>query len=185
MKVVLVHGFNVRDGGARTVDTLAPTLSKLGYQIDLDEADYGWWGLLGIYLGNKKKVYDRLAGAFRDADLIITHSNGAAFSTATLNRMEEDEKKRTLVHLSPALDRDTPVPRNVTHQYVYHTVHDWAVRAATYLPFLPWGRMGAWGALAEERCTNEDWSGLITSHSGWFKYPRTFGVSAHLDYLRT
>jgi hypothetical protein len=181
-KTVLVHGFNVRDGGKRSVDTLAPMLEALGHNVDLDEADYGYWSLFKIYFGAKGSVYKRLQAAFEDADLIVTHSNGANFAIQALRRMERDNKKRVVVHLSPALKRNTPAPPNIIMQYVYHTLSDFAVRLSTYLPFLPWGRMGSHGSTRIYRTVNRDFTGMVRGHSGWFDRPRCTAISIHMDY---
>ena len=37
MKFVLVHGFNVKDGGKNTVDQLAPFILNASHTVDLDE----------------------------------------------------------------------------------------------------------------------------------------------------
>ncbi len=179
MKVVLVHGFNVRDGGKETVDQFAPELRELGYTIDLDEGDYGYWSLTKIYLGGKREVIRRLMYAFKDADVIITHSNGASFANKALNEMPARlEGEQILVHFSPALNRKTAIPFSITHQFVYHTRKDWIVRAASYLPALPWGRMGAMGYKGKGPNTNIDRTEVMKGHSNWFKganninYPR-------------
>lgn len=179
MKTVLVHGFNIRDGGENTIDKFAPELRKLGYTVDIDEADYGHWNLFAIYFGGKRGVVRRLMAAFWDADLIITHSNGASFANKALRRMgPRHDGKRLLVHFSPALKRKTPIPFAVDHQFVYHTRGDWVVRMASYLPFLPWGRMGAFGYKGKGPITNIDRSDEVVGHSNWFKganavnYPR-------------
>ena len=59
-RVVLVHGYNVRDKGKRSIDKLAPYLEWQGWDVDTDSADYGWWGLFMIYFRDKKKVEARL-----------------------------------------------------------------------------------------------------------------------------
>lgn len=184
MKAVLVHGYNVRDKGKRSVDTLAPYLDELGYDVDTDSADYGWWGLMMIYLQNKKKVERRLAKAFKDADLIVTHSNGANFATRALNRMSRDTRPRVMIHFSPALDRDTPTPYNVLQEYVFFSRKDWIVRVSAWLPFLPWGKAGSHGKLGPGRYTNLDWSSLIDSHSGWFEHPKLFAKQAYLYHQK-
>jgi len=169
-RIVLVHGFNVKDGGAQTVDQLEPHLTELGHSCDLDSADYGYWSLLKIYFGGKRGIVRRLMKAFEFADIIITHSNGANFSNLALEQMDprEGDRPRLLVHFSPALNRKTPIPFSVDHQFVYHSSRDYIVRLSTWLPFLPWGRMGARGYKGDGPNTNIDRSGKIAGHSTWF-----------------
>lgn len=170
MKVVLVHGFNVKDRGARSIDKLAPYLQTLGHECDTDsEADYGYWTLLSMYTWKRKGVRERLARAFADADVIVTHSNGANFATQALNMMD-DSRPRVLIHFSPALERKTPVPRNVKHEVVFHSKRDGVVRfLAPLAPFLPWGSAGAHGKKVDGPVTNVDETPYIPSHSAWFK----------------
>ncbi len=170
MKAVLVHGFNVSDGGKNTVDKFASELRELGYAVDLYGADYGYWSLAKIYFGGKREVIRRLMSAFKDADLIITHSNGASFANKALNQMQPRfDGKRLLVHFSPALNRKTSIPFSVDRQLVYHTKHDWIVRLSSYLPFLPWGRMGAMGYKGDGPNANVDRTATMRGHSNWFK----------------
>ncbi len=170
MKIVLVHGFNVRDGGANSIDKFAFELRQLGYTVDIDEADYGYFSLLKIYFGSKREVVRRLMGAFKDADIIITHSNGANFANKALNEMPSRfDGNQVLVHFSPALNRRTKIPYSITHQFVYHTRKDWIIRLSTWLPMLPWGRMGAMGYKGKGPNTNLDYTTVMKGHSNWFK----------------
>ncbi len=169
MKAVLVHGFNVRDGGAKTIDKFAFEFRDLGYTVDIDEADYGYFSLLKIYFGGKREVIRRLMSAFKDADIIVTHSNGASFANKALNEMPPRlEGNQILVHFSPALDRKTKIPYSITHQFVYHTRKDLIVKLSTWLPMLPWGRMGATGYKGKGPNTNVDYTFTVEGHSNWF-----------------
>lgn len=169
-RVVLVHGFNVKDRGARGIDKMAPHFQSLQYECEKDsEADYGYWTLFSMYFWKREGVLERLRRAFADADVIVTHSNGANFATQALNGMR-DGRKRILVHFSPALERDTPPPKNVMHEYVFHSRRDGVVRwLAPLAPFLPWGRAGSHGKRVVGAVTNFDETPFISSHSAWFK----------------
>ena len=46
----IIHGFNVRDGGAATIDTLRTYLG--GHVVDLN---YGWTGRVGVRLRRKER----------------------------------------------------------------------------------------------------------------------------------
>jgi hypothetical protein len=173
MKIVLVHGFNVRDGGRYTVDMLAPLIRNAGFSIDLDEGDYGFFNIWMIRFRKsrtRQRVLHKLAKAFETADVIITHSNGANFTTQALDMMgTEYNNKLLVIHISPALDRNTEIPNAVRHQLVLHTPHDKAVRLSSWLWFHPWGRMGAKGYNGtDNRNTNIEVT-AVKGHSAWFK----------------
>ena len=172
MKFVLVHGFNVRDGGRGTTDQLAPFILDAGHTVDLDEGDYGFFNIWMVRFRKsrtRQRVLHRLAKAFETADVIITHSNGANFTTQALDMMgHEYNNKKLVIHISPALDRDTEIPNAVHHQLVLHTPHDKAVRLSSWLLWHPWGRMGAKGYNgSDNRNTNLKVS-AVKNHSAWF-----------------
>ena len=172
MRAVFVHGFNVKDGGANTVDKLAPFADAAGWYTDIDEADYGYFNLFMVKWTKSKtraRVLYRLAKAFENADIIITHSNGANFATQALDMLgSEFNNSKIVVHISPALDRDTPIPQAVKSQLVMHTPHDVWVRLSTYLPFMPWGRMGAFGYSGNDKRNTNEKHKEIPQHSEWF-----------------
>jgi len=172
MKFVLVHGFNVRDNGNRTVDQLAPLIELAGHIVNTDEADYGYFNLWMIRLfktKTRRRVLYRLAKAFESADVIITHSNGAYFTTLALDMMiEEFNNSKFVIHISPALDRDTEVPLAVKQQLVLYTRHDFWVKLSSYIPFFPWGRMGARGYSGQDNRVHNKADNGIPEHSAWF-----------------
>lgn len=172
-RVVLVHGFNVTDGGRDTIDRLAPLLARSGYIVDTDGADYGYFGLLAIrFFGGKRKraVLDRLMRAFVRADVIITHSNGANFATQALNRFGPGYMESKLViHISPALNKKTRVPQAVKRMLVMHTPHDLPVWLSSLLLFHPWGKMGKVGYKGkDDRVENREFP-QVKGHSDWFQ----------------
>ena len=173
MKFVLVHGFNVRDGGSHTVDKLAPFILSSGHQVDLDEGDYGFFNIWMVRLfksWRKSRVLYRLAKAFETADVIITHSNGANFTTQALDLLPEEYNNELLViHISPALDRDTEIPQSIRGQLVLHTPHDGWVKLSSLLWFHPWGRMGAVGYKGSDNRNHNVEVRAVKGHSDWFK----------------
>jgi hypothetical protein len=173
MKIVLVHGFNVKDGGTHTVDTLIPLIDLEGYEVDKDEGDYGFFNIWMVRFRKsrtRQRVLYRLAKAFETADVIITHSNGANFTTQALDMMgPEYNNKKLVIHISPALDRDTDIPNAVHHQLVLHTPHDKAVRLSSWLLFHPWGRMGAKGYNGNDNRNTNIKVEAVKGHSSWFK----------------
>ena len=172
MNVVTVHGFNVRDNGARTVDQLIPFILESCYLVDADEADYGYFNLWMIRLFKTKtraRVLYRIAKAFENADVIIAHSNGAYFTTLALDMMgEEYNNSKLVIYISPALDRDTQIPMAVKHQLVLHTKRDFWVKLSSYIPFFPWGRMGARGYSGQDNRNHNQADDSIPGHSAWF-----------------
>ena len=172
-KIILVHGFSVRDGGKKTIDQLSPFIRDAGHVVDLDEGDYGYFNLWMIRLFKsylKSRVIYRLAKAFETADVIITHSNGANFTTQALDLLlPEMNNKIIVIHISPAINSKTPIPQAVKAQMVQHTPHDFWVKLASYLPFHPWGRMGASGYKGTDNRNTNRINRDVKGHSDWFK----------------
>ena len=165
MNILSIHGFRVRDGGARSVDTFAGVLMFRGHHVDMDSADYGFHHLLKVRWFHKSAV-KRIAKALDTADCVYCHSNGAnyLFQALTIN-----PKPVKVILLSPALDADADIPECITELHVFHTMHDKAVRAARWLLWHPWGEMGRVGYTGnDKRVTNYDHSDRVGHHSGWF-----------------
>jgi len=172
-KVVLIHGFNLKDGGAKTTDQLENFIGAAGYDVDIDEADYGFWSLWQIlWLKGKARtaVIYRIARAIEKADIIIGHSNGANFGTQALEILpEEFRNTKKVIWISGALDTKTPIPASVESLLVLYTPHDFWVKLSTYLPLNPWGRMGARGYLGGNPKANNLMDDSVKRHSDWFK----------------
>ena len=166
MKIVLVHGFNVRDGGASTVDKLTPYLEQQGHQIDKDDADYGFFSLWMVRF-RKHKAILRIAEALKEADVVIAHSNGANY---VLKALKFVHPPKQVIFLSPAANRRSKVPVSATKVDVFHTRTDFWVFLSGFLPFKhPWGWMGLKGTKGNDpRITNHDYTDIVKSHSDWF-----------------
>jgi hypothetical protein len=168
MKIVLVHGFNVRDGGQRTVDRLAPYLVKAGHTVDKDNADYGFFSLWMVRLKKHSAVL-RIAKAIENADAVISHSNGSNYTNKALRQLEWHQKTYRVVRLSPALNSGGRVPSNISKGWVFHTRSDFWVWMSGLIPWHPWGRMGQKGYKGDDsRLVNRDFTDLIKRHSDWF-----------------
>lgn len=171
MKIVLIHGFNVRDKGKGTIDKLEPLIRKEFplAQIDKDSADYGWIGLfVANWLYPFTNIIQRLAVALKDADIVVTHSNGSHFCMRALKLIKN--KDILIIHISPALNSNWKFKEIFKSCYVYHTEYDKAVNWARFVPFSGWGNMGNVGALSDDiRLHNKHLKVRITDHSNWFK----------------
>ena len=168
-KIVLIHGFNVKDGGRNTVDKLAPHLREAGYTVETDEADYGFFSLWMVRFAKHSAVL-RIANALKSADIVISHSNGSNYENMALRLLDQHKKEYVSFRLSPALNRKTPYPVSVKRGFVFHTMSDFWVWVSGFLPFHPWGRMGQRGYSGQDsRIINRDFTDLIRGHSDWFK----------------
>ena len=172
MKIVLVHGFNVKDGGRNTVDKLIPFIRSAGHVVDKDEGDYGFFNIWMIRLFKsylKSRVLYRLARAFETADVIITHSNGAHFTTQALDMMgAEYNNTKVVIHISPALNAKTPIPNAVKGMRILYTKHDFWVKLSSFIPWHPWGRMGAVGYKGKDNKGSSVSNHAVKKHSNWF-----------------
>lgn len=185
MKIVLVHGFNVRDGGTQTIDRLAQPLRQAGHIVDMDSADYGWHFFFSVRFRHKKDV-KRIAAALVDADMVITHSNGANYTHKALNLLAESypEKRIDVVHFSPALDDDTKIPVLVRRMIVFATPHDNAVRLADLLWFHAWGDMGRVGYMGWDPRGVTIICPQVKGHNAWFDTPARFAKRVLIEVAK-
>ncbi len=156
---VLVHGFNVWDGGRATVGKLRPFFAdqKVPYVM----VNYGWFGIGRTYLKNRK-VAKSVARACVTAKqsghqvIVVGHSNGCAITHIAAERYGALIDKA--VYINPALDADMPLPQTVRTLDVWHSLDDKPVKYARLLPRHPWGAMGSKGYCgpADGRITNFD-----------------------------
>ena len=158
MIVILIHGFNVWDGGRATVGRLAPFFNARG--IPHFAVNYGHFGLLETRLKNIR-VAKRVALACRAAAnqkvIVVGHSNGCAI--AHLAASEFGAKIDKAVYINPALKKDMPLPDSVPELDVWYSPSDRPVRLARWLlpsRMRPWGEMGATGyqGVEDSRITN-------------------------------
>jgi hypothetical protein len=169
-RAILVHGFNVRDGGAGSIDKLEPYLLFAGF--DVAQFDYGWIGLLGARFGTRKHAR-RLAAMTEPDDVAIGHSNGC---NVIVEAAWRGARFAHVVFINPALDADTALPPQIKRADVWHSPSDRAVRFARFLWFHPWGQMGATGYTGtDKRFRNFDKQNAFArssdSHSDVFTPP--------------
>lgn len=176
-RVGLVHGFNVRDNGAGTTDTLRAHYEAEGFEVY--EFDTGWRGLAMVRFGNAKRAR-KLAAMMQPGDILIGHSDGCnLIDQAAWNRADSDPPEpAAVIYYNPALDVDAPLAPQVKGALVFHTDSDWVVKIAARLKWHPWGQMGATGYDEREqsrydgryRNTSYEHLGLHKlGHSGAFK----------------
>lgn len=140
---ILVHGFNVWDGGRATVGKLRPFFADEGVPYIM--LNYGHFGLGDTYWRNKKiaaQVTKACTAARINGSRVVAvgHSNGCAILHYAAKELGAQIDKT--VFINPALDADAALVGRVD---VWYSPSDRPVRWAKYLPFHPWGEMGATG----------------------------------------
>ena len=170
IKIVELHGFNVRDKGVGSIGKLRPYLLEIfpNAIYDADSADYGWDFLLKAnYLYWTGNTIDRIANALKDADLVICHSNGANYCMKALSRIHNPKLK--IVFLSPALNRDYKFNETFQKCLVMYSQDDKTVYWAKWVPLSRWGDMGKVGPTWPDfRLLKRNLSKEIMHHSDWF-----------------
>lgn len=143
---ILIHGFNVRDGGKESIGKLQSYLETRG--VDCIVVDYHWLGVFGTYAKNNK-IAKRIAKAAKAAKaghrnvIALGHSNGCAIlNIATKKYMAPIDR---LLYVNPALDRDQSPGSYVKEWHVWYSPGDLPVKIGKLLPKHPWGEMGAKG----------------------------------------
>ncbi|RLB66444.1 MAG: hypothetical protein DRH08_06160 [Deltaproteobacteria bacterium] len=164
MKVITVHGFNVRDGGESTIGKIEPALSE---RHDVCDFDYGWIGLLGVKLFGKR-IARNLSKQVTVGSVGIGHSNGCM---ELIRACEYGAPFNHLILINPALDNDINIPINVSRVDVLHNIDDDVVTMAKWYPFSYWGDMGRVGYTGSDtRVHNHETFSLfnVSGHSAVF-----------------
>ena len=117
MKIaILIHGFNVRDGGQATIGQLQTFYEAQG--VPCIVFNYHWLGVFGTYRKNSaiaKRVSDAAVNAVLSGNEVIAvgHSNGCAILHEATARYRAPIKR--LAYINPAVDKDkspgSPVER--------------------------------------------------------------------------
>lgn len=174
---ILVHGFNVHDGGRGSVGKLRPFFAKAGIPYLL--VDYGFFDLIKTYTSNKK-VAKRLADSVRTAKIsnpnskivVVGHSNGCAIIYLACKYYNAPVDKA--VFINPALDSDIVRPTALKSLDVWYSPSDKPVKWAKLLPWHVWGDMGKVGytGVSDDviRCFNKenDYPVISEGHSDAF-----------------
>lgn len=147
--VVLIHGFNVWDGGRATVGKLRPFFADLNVPYVM--VNYGHFGLLETRFKNMK-IARRVAEAVKNQQagghkvIVVGHSNGCAI--ADLAARKFGAQIDIAIYINPALKADRDPPPGIRRLQVWHSPSDAPVKWAKWLPASnarPWGEMGATG----------------------------------------
>lgn len=138
-RIWLVHGFNVRDGGQSTILKIGPFVED--QEMHWKKFDYGWMFLLGVAIGSRL-LARVMSGIVEHGDLAIGHSNGCALLHRAAWR---GAPFRAMAYINPVLDRDIELAPQIEHCDVWHSPSDAPVKWARFIPFSPWGDMGAKG----------------------------------------
>lgn len=182
-RVFLIHGFNVWDRGAGTIDILAPGLVLQGYRVLSEIADYGWTWLFSLRRRNELMV-TRLLEIIEPGDTLIAHSNGCLLAWMLV---EAGAPVSKVVCIQPALRKDTRWRDDVKvlciyndKDYVVRYGGRWWGRFASIVR--PWKGRHGWGAagyfgFTESQPNVESWNTNvppvpITGHSEIFKMPQ-------------
>lgn len=177
--VILIHGFNVTDGGAGTVRRLKPFYQMRGANVT--SLRYGWFGLLRARFCNEEvsenlaRLITRSAKTYSQI-IVVGHSNGCAI--AHLASFKCSEQIHRFVYINPALKLDYAPAQNVKGIDVWHNAEDNAVLWAKLLFWRakerPWGLMGRTGYKGNDSRfvnfdTANDFSLKVKGHSAVFK----------------
>ncbi len=171
MDFVIIHGFNVRDGGKESIDKIINPLKELCPEANIIEADYGWLGFFGVRFFTNWIAKNKIAPLIPDGATVICHSHGAVMALKTVYY---GAKIKNLVLINPALDKDTQFPCSIEKILVYANEDDWIVSASMIRPFLPWGEMGRTGYIGyDERVQNIFTKPVfrVSGHSDIFNRP--------------
>lgn len=155
-RVILVHGFNVSDGGAGTTDRFRAHYEREGFEVI--EFDTHWQrgilrDLFSVRFDNVKRA-QKLARLVHPGDVLVGHSNGCTIihlMTWLIASLSCDAVTKQmlcsliLIYHNPALDADAPAALNVKGRYVFHSASDGVVHLASLLYRSNWGRMGQIG----------------------------------------
>lgn len=172
MTIYLLHGYNVRDGGANTTDNLVVPLRAAGHQVV--ELDYGWWGRLKVRLASKSLAMV-IAKMAEPGSIIIGHSNGGTLAYRAARLGAEVER---IILINPALNHAAPLP--LPRVDCYHSPNDRVVELARWIPGSLWGNAGRVGLQGAINHNLEHITGQKIGHSDALKSPK---FSAHLVRL--
>lgn len=192
---IFVHGFNVSDGGEKSVDRLIPTFKSAGY--DIYNIDYRFVNLVKgllkarffndeIARGLESRVKDLKEAGYEEV-VAIGHSNGC-----TIIHLAKNAPIDKIIYINPALTKYVKPNKNIKKAMVYYSPKDWTVWIGKWWSKIipgreenrPWGEMGRTGWLVrDKRIINYNLSRILRKkigHSDAFKDPQFFEFASHL-----
>lgn len=151
--VILVHGFNVSDGGKKTVGKLKYYFERHS-GVTVRVLDYGYFGLLSTRLFNEE-VSENLSKMIMehfimyDRIIVVGHSNGCAIAHMASEKLPESVYVDRYVYINPALKAELAPAGSVLAWDVWFNRKDHVVKLSKLLFWRaserPWGKMGAIG----------------------------------------
>lgn len=142
-KIYLIHGFNIKDGGAQTTDTVRPLFEEMGYQVI--EIDYGFMHLLRSKLCNPN-LARAIANLVEEGSTCVAHSNGGALA---YRACEMGAPFKNVILVNPALDKNKKLASQVENIQIWYSPNDFWTGIARYIPKTIWGSMGRKGYTGE------------------------------------
>lgn len=151
-QVLLIHGFNVWDGGQQTVGELRGYFAALGCPYHI--LNYGHFGLLDTRFKNDNVA--RQTAEFinnsKQPVIVVSHSNGSTITYLSITLY--GAKPAHCVFINPALKNDVIFPEHCPTVDVWHSPSDQPVKISKLLPasnFRPWGEMGSTGYIGNDK----------------------------------
>jgi len=149
-RIVLLHGFNVWDGGKKTTGRLVEGLREV---CPVVEFPTGLRLLLGQRLGSSRRARE-LAAFIEPGDFLIGHSDGCNVIDEALwvlaDSIYGERGNVFAAYLNPALDKGTPLSPVAGKVFVYATDSDKTVWWSKFRPSSKWGQMGKVGYIQED-----------------------------------
>lgn len=144
-RALLIPGWRVRDPN-KSIGLLADPLRDLGYDPLL--LSYGYTFSLAQTRFVSSKMARVWSARTEPGDIVIGHSNGARLAFDMSHNSQN--RARTMVWISPALDANCTPGRSVTRQLVVYNPSDWVVRLGSVIPNSIWGDMGYRGYVSAD-----------------------------------
>ncbi len=173
--VILIHGFNIKDGGKSTVDKLLPYLQDyLTHQFD-----YGWIDFFRTDSLNKKLVpiLAEVYNGYKELGykvVVVGHSNGCAIANLAAEHCQISNDD-CFIYINPALST-LAYPTQICKTYVLWSEYDqptrlykWVEKAIPVIKskWRPWGDMAARGYTGKLKCmVNINLNALYFSNTG-------------------
>ena len=142
--VYLIHGFNVKDNGAQTVDTIRSYFEFRGYRVC--DIDYGYFHRMRVRLCNKG-IAKAISSLVEPNSTCIAHSNGGALAWLAC---EYGAAFKNVILVNPALDSNKAIAKQVQKVQVWHHPCDKWTGISKYIPNSIWGAQGRTGYTGPE-----------------------------------